>query len=120
MDVRSEEDLLYSIGHELVDNNACPPPKRMRGEEANRTGYVYLARNWIEGNKVKIQMVICSNPTVVRYATGELSSEEELIKAMTDALGGIFTFVPCGTIALYIFKRGIGYYCPELGRQAGR
>lgn len=100
----TDDEYLIELAQALANNDGKRAFKSK--DEA-----IKIAKDWLSANHKKLQEVICNHPTAARYMSGTLTSDEELVKALADALSAIYTFLPCATIAQYAVKRGLARFC---------
>lgn len=103
----SDEALLAEIGREILREEqpglqARPPSLRQLAKRA---------RDWLDENNEEIRQAVCRDPKVRAVAEADTSTREQMLKVVADVLGSLAIFVPVGTVAEILVRRGLPAYC---------
>jgi hypothetical protein len=93
-----EDDLLAEIGTSL-------------GKGATFTDALRRGRQVFENLKRELRTSVCSNPGVIACFQGSKTDAVQTVAAIVDAIAGALHKVPPATIAILLYRTGLGTYC---------
>ena len=104
----SDEDLFAEVGQSL-------------GKGATFTDAIKRGRQVFENLKRELREKVCSNSKVISCYKGSKEDSVQAVAAIIDAIAGALHGIPPATIAILLYRTGLGKYCgtgwpPEAGR----
>lgn len=106
----SDEALLAEIGRDIARQEkggvlARPPSFRQ---------LTRIAKDWLEYRNEQIRLAVCRDQNLRTLAQSEGSTREQIFKIVADVLGGLAFYVPIGTVAEILVRRGLPSYCDTI------
>ena len=100
-----EDDLYVQLGRELQGTPAFPPSRQQLRE---------LARGWLGGKRKAIAAKVCSDDTVKRVATEDLSDQRvALVLAVADLISSLTLGVSPIIVSVLLVREGLTSLCAD-------
>jgi hypothetical protein len=81
------------------------------GKGATFTDALRRGRQVFENLKRELRTSVCSNPGVIACFQGSKADAVQAVAAIVDAIAGALHQVPPATIAILLYRTGLGAYC---------
>ncbi len=73
-----------------------------------------LADRWLENNRALLRKAVCENKAVRKALSSDPGVSIEGFKLMVDAFTALHIYVPAGSLAVLVMRKGIDWICPPI------
>jgi hypothetical protein len=113
MSASDDEIVIAEIRSKLLlpDDELLAELGRSLGKGATFTDALKRGRQVFENLRHELRTKICSNAKVIHCYKATKSDEATLIAVIIDAIGGALHGIAPATVAVLVFRTGLGNYC---------